>query len=190
MIVQELSRRQKWGVLFATSFYYNACMKLSAQEEYGIRCLLHMAGKGTGASLSIPEISRAEGLSIPNVAKLMRLLRIGGFVASVRGQAGGYTLTRPPDQISVKSVLELLGGRLFGANFCDRHSGLLAVCAHGENCGLRSLWSVLQRAVDNVLVNLTLSDLLKPESEMGDWLLSRPVQIEPMAKPADLVNPV
>jgi Rrf2 family protein len=169
------------GVLLATSIYYNACMKLSAQEEYGIRCLLHMAGKGTGASLSIPEISRAEGLSIPNVAKLMRLLRIGGFVASVRGQAGGYTLTRPPDQISVGSVLELLGGRLFGPNFCDRHSGLLPQCAHGEDCGLRSLWGMLQKAIDGVLANLTLQDLLKPESEMGMWLTSRPVRIEPAA---------
>lgn len=160
-------------------------MKLSAQEEYGIRCLLHMAGKGTGASLSIPEISRAEGLSIPNVAKLMRLLRIGGFVASVRGQAGGYTLTRPPEQISVGSVLELLGGRLFGSNFCDRHSGLLPVCAHGEDCGLRSLWGALQKAIDGVLANLTLQDLLKPEREMGAWLTARPVQIEPMSKPLD-----
>jgi Rrf2 family protein len=155
-------------------------MKLSAQEEYGIRCLLHMAGKGTGASLSIPEISRAEGLSIPNVAKLMRLLRIGGFVASVRGQAGGYTLTRPPNEISVGSVLELLGGRLFSSNFCDRHSGLLPTCTHGENCGLRSLWGVLQKAIDGVLANLMLSDLLKPEGEMSHWLLSRPVQIEAM----------
>ena len=65
-------------------------MKLSAQEEYGLRCLLQMASRGNEASLSIPEISRAEGLSVPNVAKLMRLLRIAGFVKSVRGQSGGY----------------------------------------------------------------------------------------------------
>lgn len=160
-------------------------MKLSAQEEYGIRCLLHMAGKGSGASLSIPEISRAEGLSIPNVAKLMRLLRIGGFVASVRGQAGGYTLTRPPNEISVGAVLELLGGRLFGTNYCDRHAGLLDHCTHGANCGLRSLWITLQSSIDSVLKNLSLQDLLRGEPEMSDWLASRPVQIVGVAKASD-----
>jgi len=109
----------------------------------------------------------------------MRLLRIGGFVASVRGQAGGYTLTRPPEQISVGSVLELLGGRLFGPHFCDRHSGLLETCSHTSNCGLRSLWSSLQRAVEGVLSKMTLSDLLRDESEMSQWLGARPVQISP-----------
>jgi Rrf2 family protein len=158
-------------------------MKLSAQEEYGIRCLLHMAGKGSGASLSIPEISRAEGLSIPNVAKLMRLLRIGGFVASVRGQAGGYTLTRPPNEISVGAVLELLGGRLFGPNYCERHSGLLDQCAHGNNCGLRSLWGALQTSIESVLKGLTLQDVLREEATMSDWLASRPVQIQAAAAP-------
>lgn len=63
-------------------------MKLSAQEEYGLRCLLYMARNGESNNHSIPEISRAEGLSVPNVAKLMRILRLGGLVASVRGQAG------------------------------------------------------------------------------------------------------
>ena len=104
-------------------------MKLSAQEEYGLRCLLHMAKAGPGQSQSIPEISRAEGLSIPNVAKLMRILRLGGMVDSVRGQAGGYTLARPADEISVGEVLSLLGGNLFGPQFCERHAGLERVCA-------------------------------------------------------------
>lgn len=148
-------------------------MKLSAQEEYGLRCLLHMAGKGPGASLSIPEISRAEGLSIPNVAKLMRIMRIGGFVTSVRGQAGGYTLTRPPDEISVGSVLELLGGRLFGSAFCDRHSGLLESCVHSQDCAIRSVWKVLQQAVEGVLKNMTLQDMLKNENEMHGWVSAR-----------------
>lgn len=160
-------------------FKYNALMKLSAQEEYGLRCLLHMASKGDGASLSIPEISRAEGLSIPNVAKLMRLLRIGGFVASVRGQAGGYTLSRPANAIAVGPVLELLGGRLYGPSFCERHAGLQEVCNHNENCLIRSLWRTLQRMMEGVLANMTLSDLLQSESDMSGWLQHRATQLVP-----------
>ncbi|MBX5495497.1 MAG: Rrf2 family transcriptional regulator [Bryobacteraceae bacterium] len=148
-------------------------MKLSAQEEYGLRCLLHMARCGEGQSRSIPEISRAEGLSIPNVAKLMRLLRLGGMVESVRGQAGGYTLARPADQINVGEVLALLGGNFFGPQFCERHAGLEKVCLHASDCSLRNLWGTVQRLLENILGKTTLRDLLVSEQEMAQWLASR-----------------
>jgi len=147
-------------------------MKLSAQEEYGLRCLLHMVRAQPGESLSIPEISRAEGLSIPNVAKLMRLLRIGGFVTSVRGQAGGYALSRPAEQITVGEVLELLGGVVFGAAFCQRHSGVLEDCAHKEDCAVRCLWSTMQHLLENLLKKTTLRDLQRSQQEMRVWLKS------------------
>ncbi len=152
-------------------------MKLSAQEEYGLRCLLYIATRGENASLSIPEISRAEGLSIPNVAKLMRILRIGGFVKSVRGQAGGYALAKPPSQMILSNVLETLGGRLFSPSFCERHSGLSPVCNHSSDCSLRSVWAKLQNVIEEVLRKTTLQDLLRGESEM-DHLLKTCVQIE------------
>ncbi|MCC7175198.1 MAG: Rrf2 family transcriptional regulator, partial [Bryobacterales bacterium] len=148
-------------------------MKLSAQEEYGLRCLIHMARVGQEGSLSIPEISRAEGLSVPNVAKLMRLLRIGGFVVSVRGQAGGYTLSRPPEQITVGSVLDVLGGRFYNTHFCERHSGLEDACAHSTDCAVRSLWASVQELLDSVLTRTTLKDLLCREHEMRQWIESR-----------------
>lgn len=154
-------------------------MKLSAQEEYGLRCLLQMAAKGEATSLSIPEISKAEGLSVPNVAKLMRLLRLGGFVKSVRGQAGGYVLARPAAQVTVGSVLEALGGRLFGPNFCTRHSGRADSCVHLPDCALRPLWATLQELVGSVLNNMTLADLMQPESGVVSLL-----SIQPNRRPA------
>jgi Rrf2 family protein len=141
-------------------------MKLSSQEEYGIRCLLHLARGGEGASLTIPEISRAEGLSVPNVAKLMRILRIGGFVKSVRGQAGGYTLAYPARDIKVAQVLEKLGGNFFGPKFCDRHTGSMDTCMHSVDCSLRALWTAMENALQAVLGNTTLQDLMVPECEM------------------------
>lgn len=129
-----------------------------------------MARTEPGGSLSIPEISRAEGLSIPNVAKLMRLLRLGGFVLSVRGQAGGYTLARPAEQITVSQVLELLGGSLFGPNFCQRHAGVLDRCSHANNCPVRCLWSSIHKSIQDVLSCTTLRDLLCSEAEMRQRL--------------------
>ncbi len=145
-------------------------MKLSSQEEYGLRCLLHMARLKDGESLSIPEISRAEGLSVPNVAKLMRLLRLGGFVTSVRGQSGGYTLARPAAGISVGAVMDALGGRFFGPRFCERHAGLEKICARSNDCAIRILWTTMQDTLDSVLRRVTLKDLLCNEMEMTQIL--------------------
>jgi Rrf2 family protein len=142
-------------------------MKLSAQEEYGLRCLLRVARDGEEeGSLTIPEIGRAEALSIPYVAKLMRVLRQGKFVKSVRGQAGGYTLARRADEIPVAEVLAWLGGRLFEPAFCDQFSGLKRICTHSIDCSIRSLWRAVQSAVDSVLAGITLQDLLHKESDM------------------------
>jgi Rrf2 family protein len=120
--------------------------------------------------MTIPEISKAEGLSVPNVAKLMRLLRMGSFVQSVRGQSGGYTLARPADAIHVSEVLDLLGGQFFSDKFCERHAGRQNVCAHAVDCSLRVLWNTIQGVLHEVLVKTTLKDLLCSESEMTDML--------------------
>lgn len=159
-------------------------MKLSAQEEYGLRCLLHLARCGEGSSLTIPEISRAEGLSVPNVAKLMRLLRLGGLVQSARGQAGGYMLARPAREISVAAVLDLLGGPLFGPNFCERHSGKERVCTHSVDCSLRSLWSSVQIVLGEILEKTTLADLLCDEYAMARRIEDLSHQAAPVASAA------
>jgi Rrf2 family protein len=142
-------------------------MKLSAQEEYGLRCLLRVASAGEGASVTIPAIGRAEALSIAYVAKLMRVLRQGKFVKSGRGQAGGYTLARHPEEIRVTEVLASLGGRLFEPEFCDQFSGLKRICTHSVDCSIRSLWRAVQSAVDSVLSGITLKDLLQKESDLN-----------------------
>ena len=102
-------------------------MKFSSQEEYGLRCLLRIAREiereGGGKGLTIPEISTAEGMTTHNTAKLLRILRIGAFLESSRGQVGGYSLSRPADEILLSDVLKVLGGRLFDQEFCNTHSG-------------------------------------------------------------------
>jgi Rrf2 family protein len=140
-------------------------MKFSAQEEYGLRCLVRLAHAGEGASLTIGELSELEGISAPNVAKIMRLLRRGGFVTSTRGQAGGYSLARPPSLLVVGDVVGVLGGRLYDARFCDRHSGLGKACARLTDCSLRPVWQQVQEVVDDVLGRLTIASLLRREED-------------------------
>ena len=137
-------------------------MKFSTQEEYGLRCVLNIAR--AGGSATIPEISRREGLSPTHVAKLLMMLRKSGFVASTRGQSGGYTLARPAEAILVKDVLAALGGQLYDERFCVRHSGLDDVCRHSGDCTVRSLWQEVQEAVDRVLDGVTIRDLMLREA--------------------------
>ncbi len=142
-------------------------MKLSAQEEYGIRCLIRL-GKAfqKGEGLTIPEISSAEGISQHNVAKLLRTLRMEGYLESERGQAGGYSLTRSPNQIIVGDILRTLGGKLFGDEFCANHMGQESICKNSIDCSTRGLWVLIQNAVDQVVNKLTLKDLMGPEKEV------------------------
>jgi Rrf2 family protein len=164
-------------------------MKFSSQEEYGLRCLLRIAREHKGASLTIPEISEGEGISTFYVAKLMRILRRAGLVRSARGKIGGYTLARPPDQISVSEALAALGGRLFESDFCTDHPGAEPTCARLVDCSIRSLWRAVQNAVDRVLSKTTLTDMLRNEQEMAS-LVSPLIQISPgRAEPPEATAP-
>lgn len=135
-------------------------MRFSAQEEYGLRCLLQIARKGTNETVTIQEISQAEGLTGYHVAKLLRILRQADFIKSVRGKTGGYRLSYPADQIIVSKVLAVLGGRLFDPGFCQRHAGTENACSHMLDCSVRLLWNSVQELVDELLGKITLADIL------------------------------
>ena len=144
-------------------------MRLTSQEEYGLRCLLRVGRVGAEGSITISELSRSEGITEPNVAKMMRVLRQAGLVQSTRGQSGGYSLARPAVEIKLGEVLDALGGRLYDPSFCDDHTGVERLCTHMTDCSIRSVWRLVQRAVDDVLGKITLKDLLVPESQMNAW---------------------
>ncbi len=150
-------------------------MKLSANEEYGLRCLVRLAYAGfEERALTIPEISQAEGVSPAYAAKILRVLRKGGFVKAARGKEGGYTLARPAASIRIGDVIDALGGRLFESDFCDSHAGQAPICTRSVDCSVRSLWRAVQVAVDQVLSKTTLRDLLQNEEEMNSWVRTIP----------------
>ncbi len=150
-------------------------MKLTANEEYGLRCLVRVGyASYEGRSVTIPEISQAEGVSAAYAAKILRVLRKGGFVKAARGKEGGYTLARPAEKIVIGDVMEALGGRLFESDFCDSHSGQVAICTRSVDCSVLSLWRAVQVAVDQVLSKATLRDLLQNEEEMNSWVRTIP----------------
>jgi len=135
-------------------------MKISSQEEYGLRCILQLARRPR-EPMSLAEISRGEGLSSAYAAKLLGQLRDRGLVEAVRGRSGGYSLSRPPEEISVREILSAFGGQLFEERFCDQHNGLGETCVHANSmCNIRSLWEMLDDLLSAVLDRTTLADLL------------------------------
>lgn len=134
-------------------------MQLSAQEEYGLRCLLQVARERGPDPATIPEIAAREGLSPEYAAKLLRALRQADLVVSTRGAGGGYRLARPAHEITVWEVIQALGGSLFPAEFCESHPGQRPDCVHTTACSLRPVWSAVESAIRGVLVKVTLADL-------------------------------
>jgi Rrf2 family protein len=141
-------------------------MKVSAQEEYGLRCMLQVAAQPPTEPMTLAEIARREGMSVPYVAKLMAALRQGALVESVRGRSGGYVLTRAPENISVLDVMLALGERLFDSEYCDRYHGTNdESCVHAHGCSIRSVWTRVETIVSDVLRRITIADLLRLEEQ-------------------------
>ena len=145
-------------------------MKISSQDEYGLRILLRIARSDANLGLSIPQISELEGISEPYVGKLTRTLRLAGLVQSTRGHKGGYVLAKPVEAITINEVLSALGGKLFDQQFCGSHSGIGKLCTNSVDCSVRSLWSMVQYTLDNLLEKVTLADLMNTEGESNEQL--------------------
>jgi len=148
---------------------------LSAQEEYGLRCLVQLARHEGRDPVRIQEIARAEGLSAEYVAKLMRILRNGGLVTSTRGAGGGYHLGRDARSMTLWQAIEVLGGPLFPDSFCESHPGALRDCVHAPNCSIRGVWRSLNGLLRVALSGITIEDLTRGEvfsaqRLAADWL--------------------
>jgi Rrf2 family iron-sulfur cluster assembly transcriptional regulator len=145
-------------------------MKITAQEEYGLRILLRIASCRDEDGMSIPQLSEAEGLSSHYVAKLTRVLRMEGFINSTPGYKGGYVLAKPANKIIINEALKALGGPLFDIDFCGLHAGTLKFCTNSVDCSSRSLWKMIQFTIDQLLDKVTLHDLVNPEKESAKIL--------------------
>ncbi|MGH0033041.1 MAG: RrF2 family transcriptional regulator [Myxococcota bacterium] len=158
-------------------------MQLLASEEYGLRCLLRVAASDDGAPVSISQIAQAEGLSPEYTAKLMRELRLGGLVQSVRGAEGGYRLVEPASQTSVWSALQVLGGEFFPDGFCACHGGQNRECVRAGDCSVRALWRTIKQALRETLSGISLADLRRDERAMGAFL--DPITLVPTEIPKE-----
>ena len=145
-------------------------MKISAQEEYGLRCLLQLArADSRGETLTLSQISRREGISVANAGKLMWILTKAGLVQSQRGTKGGYHLARPATEIHLNEVIRVLDGKPADSH-CKSYAGVLDACVHTGDCGIRPVILELHQIVADALSGITLSQLLGTEANVDATL--------------------
>ncbi|MDQ2976911.1 MAG: Rrf2 family transcriptional regulator [Acidobacteriota bacterium] len=145
-------------------------MKISAQEEYGLRCLLQLARADTqGESLTLTQIAGLEGISVANAGKLMWILNKAGLVQSQRGTKGGYRLSRPASEVRLNEVISVLNDESVETH-CKSYAGVLDSCVHTGDCGIRPVIVELHQIVDNALSEITLSQLLGTEANVDALL--------------------
>jgi len=145
-------------------------MRFTAQEEYGLRCMVQLAKHEGQKPVTIHVIAAAEHLTTAYVGKLMRILRQGKLVDAVHGPSGGYTLARPASAIPVGEILTVLDGRLFEAKECGKLPGGHLACVHTSECAVRSLWASLDLLTSRVLNRVTLADLVRPEHSLSQLI--------------------
>lgn len=148
-------------------------MKITAQEEYGLRCLMQLARVEPGRLVTVKEVAAREGLSHAYVEKLLRLLARAGLVHSMRGVKGGYVLNRVPAQVTLSEVIRALGTVETTDHICASFTGVKATCIHFNGCSIRSVWSRLTTYIQRFLDETTLADLLGNEYTVSERLARR-----------------
>ena len=156
-------------------------MKISAQEEYGLRCLLQLAHLRGGEFLTLSQIAEREGISAANAGKLLWILNKAGLVTSIRGTKGGYRLARPASEIRLSEVIKVLDEDTVEGH-CKSYTGVLDVCVHTSDCGIRPVILGLHEIVQNALSEVTLAQLVGTEANV-DATLHQIQRLQPRIAP-------
>lgn len=143
-------------------------MKVTALEEYGLRCMVLLAKRAeSGSPVTLAEIGEEEGLSVAYAAKLLAILRKADLVNAARGRNGGYVLARSPEEIALKEIIDALGEPVFSAAHCSKFTGVDGTCTHISNCSVRSVWRGFDRIIGRLLDQTTLSDIITGGYDMA-----------------------
>jgi Rrf2 family transcriptional regulator, cysteine metabolism repressor len=130
-------------------------MRLSTRMRYGTRGLLELALHYDQGPLSVTEIAEQQALSVKYLENLLGRLHAGGLVRSLRGAQGGYELSRPPGEITLRRVFDVLEGAEAFVPCTDDHT----MCTRWPDCVTQQVWAKMHAAAMQVLEETTLADL-------------------------------
>ena len=121
---------------------------ITSKSPYAVRALAELARRGGTAPVPIAEIARARDIPVQFLEGLFATLRRAGLLQSQRGVKGGYSFARPPGEITVLEVVELLEGQL------------------GQDAAAAGpVWSDMVDAVKGVLAGTTIAEIAEREAQ-------------------------
>jgi FeS assembly SUF system regulator len=144
-------------------------IRLSRLSDYGIVLMAQLAGRDGAAPHTARDMAAEARLPLPVVSKVLKSLARRGLLVSHRGARGGYSLARPPQQISAAEMIAALEGPI-GLTECSAHPG---ACVQEASCHVREPWQRINAAVRRALADVTLADLAPPAHDDGTIPLSQ-----------------
>ena len=143
-------------------------MEISAQGRYALRALVDLAVNANDSALPLREISERQNISERYLEQIFARLKKANLIKSVRGAHGGYLLTRPPEEITVKDIIQVIEGRLAPEAEAEKHSQEELYQQMAQE-----LWTKMESNLFQLLESITLADLkqrtleLKKENNEG-----------------------
>ena len=129
-------------------------MKVSARDEYACSAVLELALNYDGETpVRVQDIAQRQAIPMKFLFQIMQILKRVDIVRSRRGTEGGFTLTRPPSQISVGDVIRAMSGPFVQLSSLD--------C--GKDSQFKPIWDDVDRAIGSVLNSITFEELVRRE---------------------------
>lgn len=136
-------------------------MKVTSKEEMGLRCMMRLAEQSSGdKQTSISDLAKAEGLKPGYVGKIISQLRHGGLVKSVRGAGGRIELTKPPEEITLDTIISVMSTEKSSRHVPVIEAGKSTNCNRYPNCNMKAAWDAVARMVQESLSRVSLYDLI------------------------------
>ncbi len=139
-------------------------MKVSAKTEYACIAMLELASQyGSGEPVRIRKIAERHEVPPRFLVQILLQLKGAGLVASVRGAAGGYHLIKPPREVSLGQVMEVIEG-----NNDDNGQTTAASPDSPAVKVLMQAWKEVSEVQRKMLDAITLADLLERAKEQDE----------------------
>ncbi len=135
-------------------------MKISTRGRYALRLMLDLALNDSDQYITIKSISERQEISGKYLEQIISVLSRAGYVKSIRGAQGGYRLAKPAEEYTVGMILRLIEGSLAPVACMDDD---VNQCARCEKCATLGVWEKINKAVSDVVDNITLADLAEEQ---------------------------
>ena len=136
-------------------------MQLTSKGRYAVMAMADLAKNRVKVPISLTEISLRQGISIAYLEQLFLKLRKNKLVQSVRGPAGGYVLSKPPEDIKLLSIISAVDEKIKTVK-CRKE---LKKGCNGKSikCITHNLWDDLEAHINKFFESNTLKDILFKE---------------------------